>query len=245
MLLDRFARVVSTAGVSHIHFIGGEKGGVGKSVMARLLAQYFVDRNLPFAGVDSDPSHGALVRHYGDFSQFVDLTTNEGADQILDRALGADRRVLVDLPAQSASVLDAWLTGANVISLAREMGTPITFWHVTDGGYASVGQLELALERYGDSVSYIVVKNLARSKDFTQLEASPAMRKLASYSGNVFELPELDGVAMYKIDSSGASYWAAANATDGGAILKPLERERVKLWLRRSYAGLEKLHAVL
>ena len=213
--------------------------------MARLLAQYFIDRNLPFAGVDSDASHGALVRHYGDFSQFVELTTNEGADQILDRALGADRRVLVDLPAQSASVLDAWLKGANVISLARELGTPITFWHVTDGGYASVGQLELALERYGDSVSYVVVKNLARSRDFSQLEASSAMQKLSSYSGNVFELPELDGVAMYKIDGSGASFWKAANVNDGEGILKPLERERVKIWLNRAYAGLDKLHAVI
>ncbi len=108
--------------MSQIHFIGGEKGGVGKSVVARLLAQYWIDRRLPFAGVDGDASHGALVRHYGDFSHFVDLTANDSADQILDRALGADRRVLVDLPAQSARSLDAWLTGANVLELARELG---------------------------------------------------------------------------------------------------------------------------
>jgi len=232
-------------GVSHIHFIGGEKGGVGKSVMARVLAQYFIDRGLPFAGVDGDASHGALVRHYGEFSQFVDLSTNESADQILDRALGAERRVLVDLPAQSAKSLDAWLSGANVLSLSRELGTPITFWHVTDGGYASGEQLELALERIAASVSYVVVKNLARSRDFSQLEASSAMQKLSSYSGNVFELPELDGVAMYKIDGSGASFWKAANATEGEGILKPLERERVKIWLNRAYAGLDQLHAVL
>jgi cellulose biosynthesis protein BcsQ len=29
--------------MSSLNFIGGEKGGVGKSVAARALAQYFID----------------------------------------------------------------------------------------------------------------------------------------------------------------------------------------------------------
>jgi len=231
--------------VSQIHFIGGEKGGVGKSVVARLLAQYWIDRRLPFAGIDGDASHGALVRHYRDFSHFVDLTANDSADQILDRALGADRRVLVDLPAQSARALDAWLTGANVLELARELGAPITFWHVSDGGFASVMQLDKALDRYTNQVAHVVVKNHARSKDFSQLEASPAMQKLRALSSAVVDLPELDANAMYKIDSGGLSYWAGAYVTDGELALKPLERERIKLWLNRAYAELDKLGGLI
>ncbi len=231
--------------MSQIHFIGGEKGGVGKSVVARLLAQYWIDRRLPFAGVDGDASHGALVRHYGDFSHFVDLTANDSADQILDRALGADRRVLVDLPAQSARALDAWLTGANVLELARELGAPITFWHVSDGGFASVMQLDKALDRYTNQVAHVVVKNHARSKDFSQLEASPAIDKLRRLSSAIVELPELDPRAMYKLDSGGLSYWAGAYVTDGESALKPLERERIKLWLNRAYTELDKLGAAI
>lgn len=231
--------------MSQIHFIGGEKGGVGKSVVARLLAQYWIDRGLPFAGIDSDASHGALVRHYGDFSQFVNLRSNDGADQILDRALGAERRVLVDLPAQSAQALDAWVTEANVLTLARELGAPITFWHVSDGGFASVMQLDKALDRYTNQVSHVVVRNHARSRDFSQLDASPAMNKLRDLSGAVIDLPELDASSMYKIDSGGLSYWAAAYVSEGETALRPLDRERVKLWLARSYAQLDKLGALL
>ena len=47
---------------TNIHLIGGEKGGVGKSLMARVLAQYLIDRQLPFLGFDTDRSHGALMR---------------------------------------------------------------------------------------------------------------------------------------------------------------------------------------
>lgn len=231
--------------MSQIHFIGGEKGGVGKSVVARLLAQYWIDRGFPFAGVDGDASHGALVRHYRDFSQFVDLSSNDSADQILDRALGAERRVLVDLPAQSARALDAWLRGANVLALAKELGAPITFWHVSDGGFASVLQIDKALDRYRDGVTHVVVRNHARSKDFSQLDASPAMSKLAALAGKVVELPELDATAMYKLDSGGLSYWAGAHVSEGENALKPLERERVKLWLARAYAELDRLGSAI
>ncbi len=39
-----------------IEFIGGEKGGVGKSVVARVLAQYCIDKGQPFIGFDTDRS---------------------------------------------------------------------------------------------------------------------------------------------------------------------------------------------
>lgn len=226
--------------MSHIHFVGGEKGGVGKSVMARLLAQYFIDRSLPLACIDCDASHGALLRHYGDFSHAVDLSSTDSADQILDRALGSDRRVLVDLPAQSALGLQSWLEGANVLGLARELSTPVSFWHVSDGGYASVAQLERALDAYGAAAAHVVVKNYGRAKDFSQLDASAAWRKLNELGGRSLELPMLDESAMFKIDSAGLSFWAAAQrATDNP--LRPLERERVKLWLAKAYAELDKL----
>src|SRR5258705_8748821 len=115
--------------MSRIHFIGGEKGGVGKSVVARVLAQWFVDKSIPFAAVDGELSQGALIRYYGDFTQSADLAASDSADQIVDRALGSDRRVLVDLPAQSARALETWMTGANVIGFAKEMGIGLTFWH--------------------------------------------------------------------------------------------------------------------
>ena len=55
----------SSMTTTNIHFIGGEKGGVGKSLMARVLAQYLIDKQLPFLGFDTDRSHGSLVRFYG------------------------------------------------------------------------------------------------------------------------------------------------------------------------------------
>jgi hypothetical protein len=231
--------------MSHIHFIGGEKGGVGKSVVARLLAQWFVDRSIPFAAVDGELAQRALVRYYGDFTQSADLASPESADQIMDRALGAERRVLVDLPAQSARSLEAWMAGANVIEFAKEMGIGLSYWHVSDGGFASVGEIERALKLLRNQVQHVVVKNYGRSKDFSQFDESDAKQRLDELSGRVLEVPELDPATMYRIDRFGLSFWAAIHRTDGDTALRPLERQRVKLWLDRCYAQLDQLDGAL
>jgi CobQ/CobB/MinD/ParA family nucleotide binding protein len=222
-----------------IHFIGGEKGGVGKSVVARLLAQSFVDRSLPFVAFDADRSNAALLRYYSDFSKQVDLDRLESADQILESAIGSDRPILVDLPAQSHRALSRWFEQTDVVRCAREEGVSLVFWHVTDGGFDSVTHLERLLETLGGSVQFVVVENLGRSKDFSQFDASPARQRLLELGGRVVALPELDASVMYKIDRFGSSFWAAINTSDGPRALSRLERRRAKVWLDRAHAALD------
>lgn len=225
--------------MSTVHLVGGEKGGVGKSVVARLLTQLFIDRGLRFAALDADQSHGALARSYADFTQSVDLERLESADQILDRALGADRRVVVDLPAQSYRALFRWFEATDVLDYAREMDVRVVLWHVTDGGFDSVSLLERLVTELGDSVGYVVVKNEGRSRNFSQLEASDGYARVLALGGRAIALPELDPAIMYKIDRYGSSFWAAANATDGERALSSLERRRAKQWLGRAQAALD------
>ena len=66
-----------------IHFIGGEKGGVGKSLTSRVLAQYMIDRNIPFLGFDTDRSHGALMRFYSGYASPVVMDKYEALDVIV------------------------------------------------------------------------------------------------------------------------------------------------------------------
>jgi len=69
--------------VSSLNFIGGEKGGVGKSVVARLLAQYFIDKGWPFTGFDTDRSHTSFTRFYADYASPVVVDSYEGLDRIV------------------------------------------------------------------------------------------------------------------------------------------------------------------
>jgi hypothetical protein len=220
--------------VSHIHFVGGEKGGVGKSLVARLLSQWFIDRSSPFAGVDADPSHATLLRTYGQYAQAADLEDFASADEIVNRALAAERAVVVDLPAQSGRALDRWVESADIVRFARESGIRLTLWHVTDGSVDSVRDLERTLERWGDSFAFVVVKNHGRSRDFTHFDESAAKRRLEELGGRIVEVPELDASVMNRIDRASQSFWAAANNADGDSALAPMQRQRARLWLERS-----------
>ena len=109
--------------MANIHLIGGEKGGVGKSVVARLLAQYFIDHSIPFLGFDSDRSHGALMRFYANNTSPVLVDRYESLDAIVEAATeNAERRILVDLAAQAQEPLTKWMDESQLLEVAREIG---------------------------------------------------------------------------------------------------------------------------
>lgn len=88
--------------MTNIHLIGGEKGGVGKSLLARLMAQYFIDRSMPFIGFDSNRTHGELLRFYAGYASPILIDNYESLDTIVEAAVEIlERRILVDLAAQT------------------------------------------------------------------------------------------------------------------------------------------------
>jgi len=222
--------------MSTIDFIGGEKGGVGKSVVARLVAQYCIDRAIPFIAVDADNSHGTLRRHYADHARTVDLTRAESADDIIALATEADRRVVVDLPAQSERLLLSWILEGGILELARESNVKLVFWHVIDDGKDSILTLDRLVQRLGGAVSYRIVKNQGRGKDFSGFDQSPTHAAAINLGALVIELPELQQVAMQKIDRCDASFWSAIhNPAFGADTFTRMDRQRIKVWLQTAF----------
>lgn len=219
--------------MSKIHFIGGEKGGVGKSVLARLLAQYHIDRDMPFAAFDTDRSHGALLRFYADFSSPIALDEVESSDRLMESALETERNVLVDLAAQTSAPLHRWIDQAELIELAREEGIAVVFWHVIDDGADSIALLESLLERYGASTDCVVVRNHGRGRNFSAYESSEVRAKAEETGARHIDLPELNASSMRKIDHGSTSLWAAVNNKESG--LGIMDRQRVKVWIKRAY----------
>lgn len=68
------------------HFILQGKGGVGKSVTARLLAEYFVDRKLPPVCFDADGNNRTFAAVSAFNAKPLDLEDPETPDEISTRA---------------------------------------------------------------------------------------------------------------------------------------------------------------
>jgi hypothetical protein len=229
--------------MTNIHLIGGEKGGVGKSLVARLLAQYMIDNNIPFLGFDSDRSHGALLRFYAGYASPVLIDSYESLDAIVEATTdNAERRVLVDLAAQTQERLTQWMDDSQLLEVAPELGLHIRYWHVMDAGKDSVDLLKRLLDRHGTKLNYVLVLNEIRGDDFRILDKSGEKERALSLGAAVVRLKRLHEVSMIKIDASSASFWAVANKGDGDTSgLGLLERQRVKVWLRNAFSEIAKL----
>ena len=236
---------LETAATSKIHLIGGEKGGVGKSMIARLLAQYFIDHDLDFVGFDTDRSHGSLLRFYADYASPALVDRYEALDRIVEAAVEKPgRRVLVDLAAQTQEPLVKWMDESGVLDMADLSGIALHYWHVMDAGRDSVDLLRKLLDRFGQRVHYVLVKNQLRGEDFGQLNRSGELERALGLGARVMELRRLHEAVVNKIDARNSSFWAARNASHiDGPGLGLMERQRLKLWLNHSFDGLARVGA--
>jgi hypothetical protein len=224
-----------------IHLIGGEKGGVGKSVVARLLAQYMIDHQIPFTGFDTDKSHGSLLRFYADFASPTIIDNYQSLDAIMEVAAeNPEQRILVDLAAQTHQPLAKWIEESGVLELAKELDITITYWNVMDSGKDSVDLLNKLLTQFNTHVNYVLVQNQIRDEHFNILELSGVKERALAFDAKVMTLKRLHAPVMTKIDSNSYSFWAAKNKdTDSLDALGLLERQRVKMWLNHAYKEIE------
>ncbi len=225
--------------MSQIHFIGGEKGGIGKSLRARGLAPHFIDRPQAFIGFDTDRSHGALLRFYGDYAKALPLDAGNSLDPVIEAISEApERRVLVDLAAQTQAQLSRWLDEAAVPELATELGIRLNYWHVMDAGRDSVHLLGQWLDGPGARLPLVIVLNEVRGERFELLESSGLLDRAKAGGARVMPLKKLPDTLVQKVDGAGTSFWAAQQA---GNALGLLDRQRLRVWLQRTGATLDEV----
>jgi hypothetical protein len=229
--------------MSTIHLIGGEKGGVGKSVVARLLAQYMIDNEIPFIGFDTDRSHGSLLRFYRDYASPTVIDDYQSLDAIMETASAQpEQRILVDLAAQTHYPLAQWIEESGVLELAEELGISICYWNVMDSGKDCVDLLNKLLDQFRSRLNYILVQNQLRDEHFTILESSGVKERALAFDAKVMTLKRLHAPVMTKIDSNSYSFWAAKNKdADSLNGLGLLERQRVKIWLNHAYKEIDSI----
>jgi hypothetical protein len=227
--------------MGQIHFIGGEKGGVGKSFTARLLAQYFIDRGQCFLGFDSDTSHGTFSRFYGDFTRTIKMDEFASLDHLLSTAEAQpDAVLIVDLAAQTAARLGEWIKQSDALKLFESLDYEVFLWHILDDGADALRLLDKMIDTYSKQpVHFVVVKNLGRGDDFSGFDQSVVAQKVQHRNGYVLTLDRLHGPLALKIDFNNQSFWSAAQVPDA---LSLVERQRVKVWLAAQHAQLDRLN---
>lgn len=229
--------------MSNIHLIGGEKGGVGKSMVARLVAQYMIDRGMSFLGFDSDRSHGALLRFYSGYASPVVIDRDDSLDPIVEAAVAdPERRILVDLAAQTQDALSRWIEDCGLLDPDAGLGITLRYWHVMDSGRDSTDLLSRLLDRFGDRMSIVLVLNQLRSEQFAILERSGEKERAIELGAKIMTIKRLPEAIVNRIDAHSASFWAATqNAAKDAGGFGLLERQRVRVWMNHAYEQFDRL----
>ncbi len=232
--------------MSDIHNCGGEKGGVGKSTVCKVILQYLIDHKISCTAFDTDRSASDLKKAYSrpgiDIRSaiFSEAAEHENAaKEIFNTAL--EKTVLVNLAASSFEPVSSWIRNNELLEIAEESGINFYLWFVTDGSVESVGALYKSLQTFGQEISHIVVKNTGRnpSGDWRLIDEDLKLKGLMK-SCQVKELifPKFYGEEEFKIirDNS-LGFREALESQDLG--FGPIERQRIRRFLRESYQAIE------
>jgi RNase adaptor protein for sRNA GlmZ degradation len=75
--------------------VGADKGGVGKTTVARTLLDYFTAHHVPTRAFDTETPKGTLKRFHRDVSEVVDATAVADQMRIIDTLSTTDATVTV------------------------------------------------------------------------------------------------------------------------------------------------------
>ncbi len=184
-----------------IVFITGDKGGVGKSFVARALAQYYLDKKIPFHGYDIDPVNPNLHQFYPQCTSTINLEKHGELDLVHDD-LGKHSLLLVDCAARSITEIAHWFNEMRIFKQLPDLRLSLTFAFVITPDKSCTVIMKDALERFGHEASFFVVKNYAKGEDFSIYEESNLRKRfLAEFHGKEITMPQLLERTVVHLDS--------------------------------------------
>jgi hypothetical protein len=217
--------------------IGADKGGVGKTTVARLLADYLVGKNVPTRAFDTETPRGTLKRFHGDMTEVVDITSTADQMKILDTLNTAQVKVsIIDARAGSFAGSLRALRDIGFLEAVREGQFTFIMFHVLGSSIASLDEIAETAP-YAPDAHYFLVKN--HVNDTTFFEWDPAT--YSSYfsktrSAGEVTIPKLSEMAYEQVDIAGAPFSAfvANRAGDGRpANHSFVLRGYVRTWQRK------------
>ena len=115
--------------------VGAQKGGVGKTTVARLLLHWLEENRRAHIAFDTETPLGSLIRFHDDKTELADITEVAAQMRIFD-AVATDRSgatFVVDLRAGHLYAMLDLLTDLRILRDAQEGAFDVVFLHIMGG----------------------------------------------------------------------------------------------------------------
>ena len=225
--------------------IGADKGGVGKTTVARTLLDYFADRRVRARAFDTEVPKGTLKRFHPDVTDIVDINHVPDQMRIFDTVNSADASVsLIDVRAGLLSPTLQALRNIGFIEAAKKGHITFVVFHILGPSIASLDEILETAAYLGDG-KYFMVKNFINNTHFFEWdEATYAAYFKRLPDAIELTVPKLPEMATEQVDLASVPFATfIANKKQGGdsASYSFVLRGYVRHWLDAVWAEYDRV----
>lgn len=218
-----------------IVLIGADKGGVGKTTVARTVLDYFSFRQVRARAFDTEVPRGTLKRFHPDMTDVVDITRIPDQMRIFDTVNSAEAPVtLIDIRAGLLSPTLRALRDFGFIDAAKKGQITFVVFHILGPSIASLDEIAETAAQLGDA-KYFMVKNFINNTHFFDWDEATHTSYFKSVNSAIeITIPKLVEMATEQVELASVPFATfISNKKHGGeaAAYSFVLRGYVRHWI--------------
>ena len=227
---------------------GGDKGGTGKTTVARAMMDHLARRNILTRAFDTEHPRGTLQRFYPASTEIIDLSDVAAQMKILDTMETAKVPVtIVDMKAGILSYALDIFDKIGVLEAARNGMFNLSLIHVIGPSIASLDEIS-EVAKYLTGADYVVARNFINETNFFEWDQKTYQHyfRHAAQTQDI-EIPKLNEMAFEQVDLAGVAFkdFIDNKGADGSAgNFSFVLRGYVRKWMSDIDAQLDRLKTV-
>lgn len=181
--------------------VGADKGGVGKTTVARTVLDYFSANAIPTRAFDTESPRGTLKRFHPEATEIVDMTATADQMKIFDTLNGANPSVtVIDVRAGLLSPALASLRDIGFLDAARDGQITFAVFHILGPSIASLDEIAETAS-FMDGAKYFLVKNFINNTSFFEWDQATYNSYFHRIKGATeITIPKLNEMAFEQVE---------------------------------------------
>jgi hypothetical protein len=226
--------------------VGADKGGVGKTTVARTLLDYFIAHQVPTRAFDTEAPRGTLKRFHPEVTEVVDMTLIADQMKIFDTLNSSDAAVtVIDVRAGLMSPTLKALRDIGFIDAAKKGQITFALFHILGPSIASLDEINETAAYLGDA-RYFMVKNFINNTHFFEWDEATHAAYFKQIKDAVeVVIPKLNEMATEQVELASVPYVTfVANKKQSGepAAYSFVLRGYVRHWLGNVWAEYDRIN---
>jgi hypothetical protein len=181
--------------------VGADKGGVGKTTVARTLLDYFTAHHVPTRAFDTESPKGTLKRFHPDISEIVDATSVPDQMRIFDTLSTTDASVtVIDVRAGLLSPTLRSLRDIGFLDAVKKGQLTFIVFHILGSSIASLNEIE-DTSSFAVDGKYFLVKNFINNTSFFEWDQATHASYFRKFKDAVeITIPKLNEMAYEQVE---------------------------------------------